>query len=76
MLVEDAFTAKLSPDGEKVAYHRDGEMFVFDLNSGEETQLTFDSQKNLYNGRFGWVYEEEFSLVQAWKWSPDSQHIA
>ena len=76
LLVEDAFTAKLSPDGEKVAYHRDGDMFLFDLNSGEETQLTFDSQKNLYNGRFGWVYEEEFSLVQAWKWSPDSQHIA
>ncbi|REL33132.1 S9 family peptidase [Rhodohalobacter sp. SW132] len=71
-----AFTAELSPDGRKVAYHRDGEMFVFDLESGEETQLTFDSEENLYNGRFGWVYEEEFGLVQAWKWSNDSRYIA
>lgn len=76
LIAEDAFTAELSPDGQKVAYHRNGEMFVFDLNIGEETQLTFNSQKNLFNGRFGWVYEEEFSLVQAWKWSPDSQYIA
>jgi dipeptidyl-peptidase-4 len=76
LIAEDAFTAELSPDGKKVAYHRDGEMYVFDLNSGEERQLTFDSQENVFNGRFGWVYEEEFSLVQAWKWSPDSESIA
>lgn len=76
LIAEDAFTAELSPDGQKVAYHRDGEMYVFDLNSGEETQLTFDSKEHFYNGRFGWVYEEEFSLVQAWKWSPDSKKIA
>lgn len=76
LIAEDAFTAELSPDGQKVAYHRNGEMYVFDLNSGEETQLTTSSKENFFNGRFGWVYEEEFSLVQAWKWSPDSQHIA
>ena len=76
LIAEDAFTAELSPDGQKVAYHRDGDMYVFDLNSGEERQLTFDSQEKLFNGRFGWVYEEEFSLVQAWKWSADSQSIA
>ena len=71
-----AFSVELSPDGQKVAYHRDGEMYLFDLNSGEETQLTFDAQENLFNGRFGWVYEEEFGLVQAWKWSHDSRYIA
>jgi dipeptidyl-peptidase-4 len=71
-----AFTAELSPDGQKVGYHRDGEMYVFNLESGEETQLTFSSEENLFNGRFGWVYEEEFGLVQAWKWSHDSRYIA
>lgn len=71
-----AFTAELSPDGQKVGYHRDGELYVFDLNEGEETQLTFDSEENLFNGRFGWVYEEEFGKVQAWSWSPDSRYIA
>lgn len=76
LIAKDAFTAQLSPDGQKVAYHRQGELYVFDLNSAVETRLTFDSSENLYNGRFGWVYEEEFGLVQAWKWSPDSQTIA
>jgi len=76
LIAKDAFTAELSPDGQKVAYHREGEMYVFDLNSAEETQLTFNSSDNLYNGRFGWVYEEEFGLVQAWKWSHDSRTIA
>jgi len=75
-IVEQAFTAELSPDGQKVAYHRDGEMFVFDLNTGEETQLTFDAKDHFFNGRFGWVYEEEFGLVQAWSWSADSRYIA
>ncbi len=76
LLVSDAFTAELSPDGQKVAYHRDGEMYLFDLDDAEETQLTFDAKENFYNGRFGWVYEEEFGQVQAWKWSHDSRYIA
>lgn len=76
LIAEDAFTAELSPDGQKVGYHRNGEMFMFNLNAGEERQLTFNSGENLFNGRFGWVYEEEFGLVQAWKWSNDSRYIA
>ncbi|MFU8812450.1 MAG: S9 family peptidase [Balneolaceae bacterium] len=75
-VVEGAFTAELSPDGTSIAYHRDGEMFVFDLESEQETQLTDDSAPNLFNGRFGWVYEEEFGQVQAWRWSHDSRYIA
>ncbi len=76
LVAEDAFTAELSPDGQKIGYGRDGELYVYDLTSGEETRLTFDSKENLYNGRFGWVYEEEFGKVQAWEWSPDSRYIA
>lgn len=71
-----AFTAELSPDGQKVGFHRDGDMYVFDLNTGEETRLTFNDRENVFNGRFGWVYEEEFGLVQAWTWSHDSRYIA
>lgn len=76
LLVEDAFTAELSPDGKRIAYHKEGEMYLFELDTKEETQLTHDSQENLFNGRFGWVYEEEFGQVQAWAWSHDSEHIA
>lgn len=76
LVAEDAFTAELSPDGQKIAYERGGNLFVFDLNSEEETQLTFDAEERIFNGRFGWVYEEEFGKAQAWSWSHDSRYIA
>src|SRR5699024_3010948 len=76
LLVEDARTAELSPDGEKIGYERGGDLFVYFLDSGEEQQLTNSGEEYFYNGRFGWVYEEEFGLVQAWEWSPDSEYIA
>ncbi|MCC5913228.1 MAG: S9 family peptidase [Balneolaceae bacterium] len=71
-----AFTAELSPDGQSIAYHRDGEIYLFELETGEEKQLTSGADEHLYNGRFGWVYEEEFGQVQAWGWSHDSRYIA
>ncbi len=76
LLVKDARTAELSPDGSKIGYERDGNLFVYSLDSGEESQLTDSAEEYFYNGRFGWVYEEEFGLAQAWVWSPDSKHIA
>ncbi|PAU93656.1 peptidase S9 [Aliifodinibius salipaludis] len=76
LLVEDARTAELSPDGSKIGYERDGDLFVYDLEAQKETQLTNSAKEYFYNGRFGWVYEEEFGLAQAWTWSPDSEKIA
>ncbi|TYP91965.1 dipeptidyl-peptidase-4 [Fodinibius salinus] len=76
LLVEDARTAELSPNGEKIGYERNGDLFVYDLESEKEKQLTNSAKENFYNGRFGWVYEEEFGLAQGWEWSPDSKHIA
>ncbi len=48
----------------------------FDFATQQETQLTDDAKPAFYNGRFGWAYEEEFGLAQAWEWSPDSKFIA
>ncbi|MBN2731244.1 MAG: DPP IV N-terminal domain-containing protein, partial [Balneolaceae bacterium] len=76
LLAKDARTAELSPDGTKIGYERDGDLFVYDIESKTETQLTDSGKKYFYTGRFGWVYEEEFGLAQAWSWSPDSKHIA
>ena len=75
-IVEDAFTAQVSPDGKMVGYGKEGNLFTFDLESGEHTQLTSDGADKYYNGRFGWANEEEFGLVQAWEWSNDSKFIA
>jgi dipeptidyl-peptidase-4 len=68
--------AKVSPDGKKVAFVRDNNLFVTDLASGREDQLTRDGSENIINGTTDWVYEEELGLRDAFRWSPDSRHIA
>jgi dipeptidyl-peptidase-4 len=71
-----ARTAELSPDGALLGYERDGDLFVSELASGRETQLTRGATETVYNGHFDWVYEEEFGMAQAWNWSPDGRFIA
>ncbi|MFQ5889085.1 MAG: DPP IV N-terminal domain-containing protein [Gemmatimonadota bacterium] len=68
--------AKFSPDGSRVAFVRDNDIFVFDLASGEERRLTYDGSETIINGTTDWVYEEELSLRDAFQWSPDGQRIA
>lgn len=75
-VVKEVFTAEVSPDGKKIGYGKDGDLYLFDIDSREHIQLTSDGEANFYNGRFGWAYEEEFGLVQAWLWSADSRFIA
>ena len=69
--------AKLNPRGDQVAFVRDRNLFVVDLATGAETQLTDDGAPGgIINGTFDWVYEEEFGLRDGWQWSPDGRHIA
>lgn len=75
-VVQDAFTAEVSPDGSMIGYGKNGDLFTFDLATGTHTRLTDDGADKFYNGRFGWANEEEFGLVQAWEWSNDSKYIA
>lgn len=66
-----------SPDGNKVAYVRQNNIFIKDLNTGLERQVTADGKFNqIINGQSDWVYEEEFSFAKAFFWSPDSKKIA
>lgn len=67
---------KLSPDGLKVGFVRNHNIYVVDLKSGKETAITTDGTQNILNGEFDWVYEEEFGLADAWRWSPDGREIA
>ncbi|AEW00944.1 Dipeptidyl-peptidase IV [Niastella koreensis GR20-10] len=68
--------AKFSPDGAKVAYVSEYNLYVEDLASGKVQQLTMDGNRKFINGTFDWVYEEEFSCRDGFRWSPDSKHIA
>ncbi len=71
-----ARTAELSPDGSMLGYERSGNMYVYDMKAGKETQLTDDGTEHVFDGHFDWVYEEEFGMAQGWNWSPDSRHLA
>lgn len=68
--------AKFSPDGNKIAYVSNHNLYVEDLNSGTIKQLTTDGTDRLINGTFDWVYEEEFDCRDGFRWSPDSKTIA
>jgi dipeptidyl-peptidase-4 len=69
--------ADISPDGKKVAFIRDNNLFYKDLVSGEEVTVTTDGKRNaIINGTTDWVYEEEFSLTKAFCWSPKSDAIS
>ncbi len=69
--------ATFSPDGSKVAFVRENNLFYTDLLNGAETQVTTDGKFNyIINGVPDWVYEEEFEFNKAFEWSPDGQYLA
>ena len=69
--------AEYSPDGKKVSYIYENNIFIKDLSTGKITQITKDGSKNkIINGTTDWVYEEEFAITKGYDWSPDSKSIA
>ncbi len=68
--------AKFSPDGRRVGYVREHNLYVENLATGRITQLTHDGNRTIINGTFDWVYEEELGDRDGWRWSPDGRSIA
>lgn len=66
-----------SPDGNKIAYVFNNDIYIKDLESKKTFRVTEDGEKNkIINGIADWVYEEEFKLVRAFFWSPSSEKLA
>ena len=69
--------ASFSPDGSKVGFIRNNNLFIKNLTSNTETQITKDGlYNNIINGTTDWVYEEEFGFTRAFFWSPNGEKIA
>lgn len=68
--------AKFSPDGKKVAYVSEYNIYLEELATGKLTALTKGGNRKLINGTFDWAYEEEFGCLDGFRWSPDSKKIA
>jgi len=69
--------ATFSPDGSRVAYVSENNLYVSDLSTGKALAITKDGKNNeVIYGATDWVYEEEFAFDKAFFWSPDGQKIA
>lgn len=71
-----ALDARLSPDGSRVAFVRDGELYVADVPAGNPRQLTHDAEDGLTNGVADFIAAEELGRPDGYWWSPDGTKIA
>jgi len=69
--------ASFSPDGSKIAFVKDNNLYVYEVSTGQTKAVTTDGKWNhIINGNCDWVYEEEFGFTQAYQWSPKGNYIA
>ncbi|MRX27396.1 S9 family peptidase [Kangiella sp. HZ709] len=67
---------KLSPNGDYVSFIRDQNIFMVNVKTGKETQLTFDGEGTIKNGMAEFVAQEEMGRLTGYWWSPDSKKVA
>ncbi len=69
---------RLSPDGTRLAYTRNNDLFAYDFATGLERQLTADGSETILNGTPSWIYMEEIlgRGSNAFWWSPDGTRLA
>lgn len=68
--------AKFSPDAKKVAYVYKNDLYIQNLDDQSISRLTDTGSLTTINGTFDWAYEEEFSIRDGFRFSPDGKHIA
>jgi dipeptidyl-peptidase-4 len=74
----DEKSARFSPDGKKLAFVRDNDLWIWDVEERTEKRLTTDGSDTLLNGTVSWVYWEEVfgrNDTGYW-WAPDSRSLA
>ena len=69
--------ASFSPDGSKIAFVKENNLYLYDIPTGHSRAITTDGKWNfIINGNCDWVYEEEFGFTQAYQWSPKGDYLA
>lgn len=68
--------AKFSPDATRVGYVHERDLHVQSLADQSIVKLTASDAPTKINGTFDWAYEEEFSLRDGFRFSPDGKRIA
>jgi len=76
--LDDRIAPCFAPSGTQLAFIRENNLWVYDLESGDERQLTDDGSDTVLNGVLDWVYWEELGNRKSWRafeWSPDGTLI-
>ncbi len=74
---EKIMHATFSPDGSKISYVKDNNLYLYDISSGTKKAITTDGKWNqVINGNCDWVYEEEFEFTRAYEWSEKGNYLA
>lgn len=68
--------AKFSPDGKSAAYVYDRNIYVEDIKTQAVVPITKTDGPHIINGTSDWVNEEELSIRDGFRWSPDGRQIA
>ncbi len=70
--------ARFSAEGRRIAFVRENDLYVLELDSGKETRITTDGSPDRFNGKLDWVYTEEIAERGSlgYAWSPDSRSLA
>ena len=66
---------KFSPDGKKISYVRDHDVYVLDLATSKETQVTKGGTALVEHGVAEFVAQEEMGRFTGYWWAPDSERI-
>ncbi|MFM1884361.1 MAG: hypothetical protein RL168_545, partial [Bacteroidota bacterium] len=67
----------LNPDGDRIAWVHENNVYFRSLTSAQQTRVTADGVKNaIMNGAPDWVYEEEFGFHVGLSWSPNGRYLA
>ncbi|HET6745731.1 MAG TPA: DPP IV N-terminal domain-containing protein [Candidatus Limnocylindria bacterium] len=74
--VEAVSCAVLAPDGLRVAFVRDGDLWVTDLEGAVPLRLTHDAEPGVFNGLAEFIAAEELGRYEGLWWSLDGSHIA
>lgn len=71
----EAFDPKVSPDGRRVGFVRDHDVWCLDLATGRERPVTRGGTALRSHGEAEFVAAEEMNRFTGWWWSPDSTRV-
>ncbi len=76
-ILEGVRDVSFSPDGRRLAFAKDNDLWLYDTMDGSTLRITDDGEWNsVINGTSDWVYEEEYGFTRAYAFSPDALKIA